>query len=241
MTAVNTATAVSGRHMRLIAVYHKGANLRHISHLDVQRTIQRAFRRADIPLAFSNGFNPHPDMAFASALATGTSSDAEWFDVNLTEALEPKAFEERVNAVLPYGFFVSDAFEAPDGFGTLTSKTLAADYDVMVHFDRVFSWKELTEAIDDLLSSEIMIEKRTKGGIKPFDIRPQILKVSVKGIEDNTVSLRVLGKLLSDGGLRVERFISALSDRLGAVAASEIHRTAMYFAADGLLPRLPSD
>lgn len=227
--------------MRLIAVYHKCANLRHISHLDVQRTIQRAFRRADIPLAFSNGFNPHPDMAFASALATGTSSDAEWFDVNLTETLDPKAFEERVNAVLPAGFFVSDAFVAPNGFGTLTSKTLAADYDVTVHFDRTFTWKDLQDAIQELLSHEIMIEKRTKGGMKPFDIRPQILKVSVKGIEGNTAALRVLGKLLSDGGLRVERFINALSDLLDAHAYCEIHRTAMYFAADGLLPRLPSD
>ena len=70
--------------MRMLAVYHKTESARYISHLDVQRTLQRAFRRAKLPLRFSEGFNPHPELSFASALATGTTSDAEWFDVELT-------------------------------------------------------------------------------------------------------------------------------------------------------------
>ena len=95
--------------MRMLAVYHKGPSLAFISHLDVQRTLQRAMRRAGIPLAFSQGFNPHPKLSFASALATGQTSDAEWFEAELSEDVEPEAFVSRVNGVLPPDFYFSDA------------------------------------------------------------------------------------------------------------------------------------
>ena len=73
----------------MLAVYHKGEAVRFVSHLDVQRTLHRAFRRAKAPLAYSAGFNPHPELSFASALPTGASSDCEWFEVELTEDMAP--------------------------------------------------------------------------------------------------------------------------------------------------------
>ena len=227
--------------MRMIAVYHKGESLKMISHLDVQRTLQRAFLRAGLPLAFSQGFNPHPQLSFASALGTGTSSDAEWFDVELTgdAPVSPADFTARVNAALPDGFSVSDAFAAPEGFGTLSKKTLAAAYAVRVEFPRPVSGEALEGALSALLSGEIIINKRTKGGMKDVDIRPQILKVTVTKVEGNVVSLLVLGRLQADGGLRVEHLLGALYDRLDAQGFAAIRRTAMYFADDGLLPRLP--
>ena len=225
--------------MRLIAVYHKGQALKHISHLDVQRTLQRAFRRAELPLAYSNGFNPHPQLSFATALATGQTSDSEWFDVELIQDLSPEAFCQRVNEVLPPDFWVSHAFCAPEGFGTLAARTRGAAYNVRCTLDRTIAPEELEGAIAGLLSGEIIMNKRTKGGIKPVDIRPQILAVSVTGIEGNQFSLRILGKLQSDGGLRAEMLLGALFDRLDAHGESEIHRSAMYFDSDGLLPRLP--
>lgn len=227
--------------MRMIAVYHKGENLKNISHLDVQRTLQRGFRRAEIPLLFSNGFNPHPQLSFASALATGCWSDAEWFDVEVEGTMEPQTFCERVNEALPEGFRLSDAFVAPEGFGTLTNRVRAAEYDVRISFDRPVSAETLEEAIRTLLSGEIIVDKKTKGGIKPVDIRPQILEVTVTGIEGTVASLRVLGKLQADGGLRVELLLGALSGRLDAQLSADIHRTALYFAGDGPLPRLPLD
>lgn len=229
------------QNMRMIAVYHKGKNLKNISHLDVQRTLQRAFRRACLPLLFSNGFNPHPQLSFASALATGTSSDAEWFDVELAENMEPQRFIDCVNVVMPEGFWLSDAFIAPDGFGSLSSKTRAALYDVHVAFDRPISGQTMEDSIEALLSGEIMINKRTKGGMKSVDLRPQIQKVSVTGIEGTMCSLRVLGRLQADGGLRVEHLLDVLSDRLDAQYTADVHRVALYFADDGLLPRLPQD
>ena len=227
--------------MRMIAALHKGAELKYVSHLDLLRTLQRAFRRAGIPLAFSKGFNPHPLLSFATALSTGASSDGEWFDLELTEPMEPEAFVSRVNGALPTGLFLSDAFVAPEGFGSLAAKMLAADYHVVCTFDRPVTGEALEGALAALLSGEIIINKRTKGGVKPVDIRPEIQRVFVTGIEGNTCTLRVLGRLQADGGLRVERLLDALSGRLDAQYAADIHRTALYFAGDGPLPRLPQD
>ncbi|MBR5804599.1 MAG: TIGR03936 family radical SAM-associated protein [Clostridia bacterium] len=225
----------------MLAVYHKAEDARFISHLDILRALQRAFRRAGLPLKYSDGFNPHPELSFASALATGMTSDAEWFEVELTQDMTPEAFVSAVNPVLSRGLSVSDAREMPAGIKTLTSCTRAAEYRITISTDQVFQPDMLEEALHGLLSGDIVVNKRTKSGIKPVNIRPQILKAAVEGIENDTITLRVLGQMQADGGLRAELFAGALLDRLDAQGVVRIHRTAMFFDSDGSLPRIPSE
>ena len=212
-----------------------------ISHLDVQRTLQRSFRRAGLPLAYSQGFNPHPQLSFATAAATGMSSDCEWFEVQLYEDVPPNAFVSRANAAMPEGMSVSDAFEPPEGFGSLSAKLRAALYRAELSFDSPVDGEKLKQTLEAMLSGEIVVNKRTKSGIRPVDMRPYILKVSVEEVGDGKAVLRVLGKLQADGGLRVDAFIDALLERLDAQATYALHRMRMYFAGDGFLPRLPSE
>ena len=103
------------------------------------------------------------------------------------------------------------------------------------------SKEKLNRTLEEMLSGEIIINKRTKGGVRPVDMRPYILRVSVEQVEDEKAVLRVLGKLQADGGLRVDALIDALLERLDAHASYVLHRTNMYFAEDGLLPRLPAE
>ena len=225
--------------MKLIAAYQKGNEIAMISHLDIQRTLQRAFRRAGIPLLYSNGFNPHPQFSFATAAATGMSSSCEWFEVQLSEEMSPEEFVRRANAVMPQGMCVSNAFVAPENYGSLSAKLRAAQYRVDLQFETPADHETLAQTLEAMLTGEIIIQKRTKGGIRPVDMRPYILRVSVGQVEGEHAALLVLGKLQADGGLRVDAFIDALLERLDAHAAYEIHRTNMYFAEDGLLPHLP--
>jgi len=227
--------------MKLVAVYHKGRALAMISHLDVQRTLQRAFRRAGLPLLYSNGFNPHPQFSFATAAATGMSSDCEWFEVQLFEPIAPEEFVRRANAAMPDGMSVSDAFEPPEGFGSLSAKLRAALYRAEISFETPVDGEKLKQTLETMLSGEIVVNKRTKSGIRPVDMRPYILEVSVEEVGDGIAVLRVLGKLQADGGLRVDAFIDALLERLDAQATYALHRMRMYFAGDGFLPRLPSE
>lgn len=227
--------------MKLVAVYHKGRALAMISHLDVQRTLQRAFRRAGLPLLYSNGFNPHPQFSFATAAATGMSSDCEWFEVQLFEPIAPEEFVRRANAAMPEGMSVTDAFEPPEGFGSLSAKLRAALYRVELSFDSPIDGEKLKQTLEAMLSGEIVVNKRTKSGVRPVDMRPYILEVSVEEVGDGKAVLRVLGKLQADGGLRVDAFVDALLERLDAQATYALHRMRIYFADDGFLPRLPSE
>ena len=227
--------------MKLIAAYQKGNEIAMISHLDIQRTLQRAFRRAGIPLLYSNGFNPHPQFSFATAAATGMSSDCEWFEVQLSEEMAPEEFVRRANGVMPQGMRVSGAFIVPENYGSLSAKLRAAEYRIDLQFVEPVSKEKLAETLEAMLTGEIIIQKRTKGGIRPVDMRPYILRVSVGQVEGEQAALFVLGKLQADGGLRVDAFIDALLERLDAHGAYEIHRMNLYFAEDGLLPHLPAE
>ena len=227
--------------MKLIAAYHKGNEIAMISHLDIQRTLQRAFRRANLPLLYSNGFNPHPQFSFATATATGMASCCEWFDVELSQDVDPEEFMRRANAAMPHGMRISGAFAAPEGFGSLSAKLRAAEYRISIQFETPVIKEKLAETLEAMLAGEIIIQKRTKGGIRPVDMRPYILRVSVEQVEGDQAALLVLGKLQADGGLRVDAFIDALLERLDAHGAYEIHRMNLYFAEDGLLPHLPAE
>ena len=230
--------------MRMYAVYHKNNALSFISHLDIQRTLQRAFRRAGIPLAYSEGFNPHPRLSFAAAVPTGSSSDCEWFEVYLDCDMTPEAFMARTNACLPESLYLTDAALVPEGAGKLTKMVCAADYAVRFSAERALTAGEAGKALDAVLAGPIVVDKNTKGGIKAVDIRPQIIAASVRGEDEGAVLLDIQGRLTVDGGLRVEHLTDALAAALGVShAAAEIHRTAMYFEPDApaLLPRLPAE
>ena len=182
--------------MRIIAALHERGRAAYLSHLDMQRTLQRALRRADMPLLYSQGFNPHPLMAFAGALSTGFESEREWFDVRLEGDIGPQDFEARLNAVLPEGMSVSHAMEAPEDLSTLTGRLAAARYTLWVRPERACTAAEVGSALDTLLhSEELMVQKRTKSGaMVPQNIRPQLYEARLTGEDGGSFTLDVLGE-----------------------------------------------
>ena len=225
--------------MRIIAALHETGRAAYLSHLDMQRTLQRALRRADMPLLYSQGFNPHPLIAFAGALSTGAESEREWFDVRLEGDIAPADFEARLNAVLPEGMAVSHAMEAPEGLGTLTGHLAAARYTLWVRPEKAVMAAEVNSALNQLLErEEIMVQKRTKSGaMVPQNIRPQLYEARLTGRDGESFTLDVLGELTAGGGLRTEAFVNVLLDLLGSAGSFRCRREEMYF--DGV-PGLPS-
>ena len=84
--------------MRMLAVFEKSERIRHIGHLDIQRSVQRGLRRSGLPVAYSQGFNPHILITFASALSTGACGKREIMDVTLSEDVETEEFLTRIVA-----------------------------------------------------------------------------------------------------------------------------------------------
>lgn len=225
--------------MRIIAAFEKSKELSYTSHLDVQRTLQRTFRRAALPLAYSNGFNPHPKLSFATALATGYTSAAEWFEVELAESVGLSDFVSRVNAALPTGMRIVEAFEADESINTLSKLTRAAKYELTVRFDAPVSDDAVSDAVRSIMGPDpVIVEKKTKSGVKPADIRSDILEASVKECSDRTAIIDVVGTLTAAGGLRAETFVRALFDRLHLNGYFTAHRVSLYFEGSDRLPRL---
>lgn len=225
--------------MKIIAAFEKTKELSYTSHLDVQRTLQRAFRRADLPLSFSKGFNPHPKLSFATALATGYTSAGEWLEVELDKDITPEEFIARVNNVLPKGMRFVTAFVADESTETLSKLLVAARYLITLYTDEPVTSKDFSEAVRSIMDSdEVIVEKKTKSGVKPANIRPEILEAEAVSASDQTVIVAVVGTLTAAGGLRAETFARAMFERLGLNGRFTAHRTALCFQGSERLPRL---
>lgn len=210
--------------MRIIATFSKLEPVRFVSHLDMQRLFQRAFRRAGLPLAYSQGFNPHPLLSFATALSVGYTSDCEYFDVTLSEDLPVDEFMSRVNAVLPAGVRIIDAVDAGEFKASLTPLMRSADYDVTLSFETPVEKAAVEKAIAELLGGEIVVDKKTKGGIKPVDIRPMLIDFRLRCFDGRKAGFALSGKLTAEGGLPPELLFKALYEKLGVTAVSSVHR-----------------
>ena len=221
--------------MRLAVVFTKEAPVRFVSHLDLQRLFQRAFRRAKLPLAYSQGFNPHPLVSFATALSVGMTSRGEYLDVTLAEEISPEEFIAAVTPVLPEGVRITEVFDMCDSRSSLTSAMRSASYSAEVRFERPVSREELDGAVEKLLSGEIVVQKKTKGGIKPKDIRPMVLELSVVSADGDCAELFIKGVLSAEGGLNPDMLLNELYAVLGFGGSSSIERLCIEMDRQALL------
>jgi len=149
--------------------FSKTGSLRFIGHLDFLRVFQQTIRRAGLPAAFSQGFNPHLQISFALPLPLGMESVNDYADLTLTEELSPAEIVEKLNAVAPSGLLVKAAYAAENKAASVVS---VADYILNIP---VISPEEI------LQQDKIIIAKKTKKGIKDTDIRPDILSLELQG------------------------------------------------------------
>lgn len=179
-----------------------------------------------MPLSYSQGFNPHPLLSFATALSTGYTSGAEWIDVKLDKDMDTDDFLSSVNAALPVGFGFKEAYAVEDRLPSLTALLESATYRVTFSADT--NADELKKDIAALLSGEIIVEKRTKGGLKNVDIRPQVIEADVAEEAGHAV-LTVKGVLNTSGSLNIELLMGALARQSGKNYDYSVHRVNVEF------------
>ena len=225
--------------MRIIARFKKDDTVRFVSHLDVQRLFQRAFRRANLPVAYSNGFNPHQQLSFATALTVGATSSAEWLDIKMDKEISSDEFAERVNAALPRGFSIVEAHCAEDKYPSLSAVMAAAEYTAMLRFDHEIKADIIRYAIQKLLSDSIVVLKKTKAGMKNVDIRPMVYKMELTGMQSNGCTLALAGRLDAAGGLNADLLLGAFKEILGRSFTFSLHREAIYSADGAFMPKAP--
>lgn len=155
--------------LRLRAVFEKKGRAKYISHLDLNRCMLRIFRRSKLPIWYTEGFNPHPYYAFALALSLGFESSCEIMDFNITDdEMSMEEIRDRLNAVMPEGMGIVSVAPQVSKITAITN----ADYSFELETANVSG---LRSDIEKLLSGEsILIEKKTKKGIKTVDIKPDM-------------------------------------------------------------------
>lgn len=163
---------------RLRIKYAKRGAARFSSHRDFSRAFERALRRANVPMAYSSGFNPHPRISFANAAPTSASSEAEYVEIALAQVCDPLEIARVLAAVMPPGLPILQIYEGTPGT-SLGDELTASSW--AIQFPEATP-TVLEQAVQQLLASdEIEIERETKSGTKTTDIRPAIVSAEAEG------------------------------------------------------------
>lgn len=149
-----------------------------VPHLDLLRLYQRAIRRADLPIAYSNGFNPHQQMSFAQPLSVGWTSICEYMDIETTYIVDIDDFINSINECLPDGTKVIDMRKLEDGEKNSMASVEAALYYITLD-NLNFNLYNLMEKF--LNKGELIIEKKSKHLLKQVDIKQDIFKLEIIG------------------------------------------------------------
>ena len=155
--------------------YAKRGPLRFTSHRDFARAFERALRRAAAPVAFSQGFTPHPKISYASAAPTGVASEAEYLEIGLQAPVDPGQLRLALDAALSPGLDVLEAVEA--GPGSLADRIEASHWRIeLPGVDPAV----LSAAVTAFRSAaEVSVERLTKQGKRTFDARAAVIRIDI--------------------------------------------------------------
>lgn len=161
--------------------FRKTGRAKYISHLDLMRCFQRCIRRAELPIAYSEGFHPHMLIVFAAALSLGFESDCEIIELGLSRELPFEEVKSRMQAVLPEGIDIEQCYAPVHKMGQLSF----AEYEVTLPCE---SGEELLALWREFLSQEkIVVMKKTKRGFREMDLKEYTECLSEKAKEDALV------------------------------------------------------
>jgi radical SAM-linked protein len=209
--------------------------LKYISHLDLQRTLQRMFRRARVPVAYKKGFNPQPQFSLASPLAVGVEGKNEYLDLFLTEPWDKTTLKETLGRECPPGLEIKEVYAVKQGLPVLSSLLEAALYFVPL--------KALPGGMDDKIKNIfaadiIIIERESKKGKKRIDLRPFILDLKLVEVEDSGKETGdLVGRFFmllatgNKGGARPEEVMELLG--LTREHFKEIYRQELFINGEG--------
>ncbi len=221
--------------------FKRGEEVKFISHLDLMKVFERAIRRARLPIAYSQGFNPHPGMVFGLPLSVGVTSEAEYGDFEITDdGLETSEFMQRLNDQLPEGLEILTAKQRHSKQNIMATIS-ASEYIVVVGTDLVCDDKSLKAHVAKFLSQkEIIVKKKTKSGIKDTDIRSMIYDMDFELQPLGALNIIRFNLLVSAGSkanLKPELLLESFFDGMKATyEVDRIHRAKLFVkAAEELL------
>lgn len=164
--------------MKIRIKFRKQGIMKFIGHLDIMRYFQKAMRRAEIDICYSEGFSPHMIMSFAAPLGVGLTSDGEYLDIEIGQELSSQDAVRRLNAVMAEGIEVLSFRKIPEGKASnAMSLVAAADYEIRFRegCEPKSGWQDTFDAF--CRQASIPVIKQTKKSEQEIDIRPLIYQI----------------------------------------------------------------
>ncbi len=215
--------------MKLRMQITKDRDIRFISHLEYVRTIERAIRRAKLPAAYSEGFNPHLKFSLASALGVGVVSYTEFVEIELAEPVEIEAAARALDKALPRGIRVLAADAVANNTAALMAEAAGASYVVTLPYD-----KDITEAVENYNDAmELLFKKaapKRKEKFKEIDVKFYIPEIAVE-LKDGKTIFSFECKITPTGSMKAVDLLNALNEAYALelpVEMADIERHTLY-------------
>ena len=215
--------------MKLRMQITKDRDIRFISHLEYVRTIERAIRRAKLPAAYSEGFNPHLKFSLASALGVGVVSYTEFVEIELAEPMEVELAAKALDKALPRGIRVLVADAVANNTAALMAEAAGASYVVTLPFA-----EDISEAVASYNDAEELLFKKAapkrKEKFKEIDVKFYIPKIAVEQ-KDGKTSFAFECKITPTGSMKAVDLLNALNEVYALnlpVEMADIERHTLY-------------
>ena len=220
--------------MKIRIKFRKWGSMKFIGHLDMMRYFQKAIRRANIDICYSEGFSPHQIMSFAAPLGVGITSDGEYFDIEVNSSFSTAEALERLNATMVEGVEVTGYVRLPDNSKTAMAIVSAADYRLSVKegYSSPLSAAEWADRIKEYFTDakSFVIVKQTKKSEREVDLKPLVYAFEVKEDELGPVFFLKVSTGSIDN-IKPELVLASLYEKCGLSYdenAIQIHRLEVY-------------
>lgn len=168
---------------KYLICFEKRDRMKFIGHLDLLRVTQRCIKRSKLPVAYSQGFNPHQLISFAHPLSVGMEGLAEYVEVEMEQDIFAEEIVKALNPVMPEGYRIIKARKMEENEKNPASLVRGAAFRVSL-----YDSKETGEAVKGIINSEeIVVEKKGKKGITEVNIRPLIYELAA--VDENTIEM----------------------------------------------------
>ena len=220
--------------MKIRIKFRKWGSMKFIGHLDMMRYFQKAIRRANIDICYSEGFSPHQIMSFAAPLGVGITSDGEYFDIEVNSSFSTEEAMKRLNAAMVEGVEVTGYVRLPDNAKTSMAIVAAADYRLSVKegYSSPLSAAEWANSIKEYFTDakSFVIVKQTKKSEREVDLKPLVYEFKVKEDESGPVFFLKVSTGSNDN-IKPELVLASLYEKCGLTYdenAIQIHRLEVY-------------
>ena len=217
------------------AQIRKGAEIAFLSHLEYMKAFMSALLRSKLPAAYSEGFNPHLKVSFATALGVGVTSDCEYVDFVLSEKISENEVMQKLNSQLPRGMEIVRLKKISAKIPALMSAVDFSRYEVTIPFtgDATISIKNFNDA------EEIIFTRITPKKTRQFDAKKYIAeKIKILSNTNDELVIKFGIKITPEGSLKPAEVLKILCENFGLdikISSAKINRTALLSRGKNLL------